>query len=80
MQTLGSIPKHGIYHVRLLGDADARWNGSLPQSRESGSSPEHGISLCMVEKRRVEDGLREFPFRAVGLFIVLRSPISNRGL
>jgi hypothetical protein len=36
---------------------------------DSGSSPEYVISLCLVGKRRVEDGLREFPFRAVGLFL-----------
>ena len=45
-----------------------------------GSIPKHGISLCLVGKRRVEDGLREFPFQAIELFIVLRSPISNCGL
>lgn len=34
-----------------------------------GSIPKHGISLCMVEKRRVEEELREFSFQAVELFI-----------
>ena len=34
-----------------------------------GSIPRHGIFLCMVEKRRVEEGLREFPFQAIESFL-----------
>lgn len=42
-----------------------------------GSIPKHGISLCMVGRRRVEEELREFSFQAVGSFIVMRSPVNG---
>lgn len=34
-----------------------------------GSNPGSQIFLCMVEKRRVEEGLREFPFQAIESFL-----------
>lgn len=42
-----------------------------------GSIPKHGISLCMVGRRRVEEELREFSFQAAGSFIVMRSPVNG---
>lgn len=41
-----------------------------------GSIPKHGISLCMVERRWVEEEHREHSFQAIELFIIDRKPTS----